>query len=93
MLTSQFRKAINAPPTGPGSVHEPPTEEKVQPSFATGDGPTWLMTTCPLSAEAVADPDSTPATTAPANTSPLIPRFHCTLLFDVDMGAKLPRLR
>jgi hypothetical protein len=86
-------KAINAPPTGPGSLHEPPTDEKVQPSFATGDALISLLTTCPLSADAVATgPASTPATTAPANTRPLIPRFHCTLLSNVLTDAKLPHL-
>ncbi|MFI2234510.1 MULTISPECIES: hypothetical protein [Actinomycetes] len=34
-LPVAFKKAIHSRPTGPGSLHEPPTEEKVQPSFAT----------------------------------------------------------
>lgn len=84
MLFSQFLKPINALPTGPGSLHDPPTDEKVHPSSATAEVPTG----CSFAAAAVPDPANTPTATPPANTTLPIPRF--TLLFDVLIRTKLP---
>ncbi|MEU4416787.1 hypothetical protein ACIBEH_29580 [Nocardia salmonicida] len=62
------RTAINAFPTGPGSLHDPPTEENVHPSSATA---------IPLSATAL-PPDATipPPAKAATTATPPNARFH-----------------
>lgn len=74
------KNAIHSLPTGPGSLHEPPTDEKVQPSFATVSEPTPGVRANPPAADAeAAGPASAPATTAPTNTLLLMPRLNFIL--------------
>lgn len=92
-LPVAFKKAIHSLPTGPGSLQEPPTEEKVQPSFATDAELTSGVRASPPSADAgPASPVRAPATTAPTKTLLRMARLYFILLLNIRMAGEITTL-